>query len=224
MAKLLVVDSSAEGGSRISRQLRDAGHEAVCAPSAAAAMTMLRRSPFDAVITDWLLSDSSALELAASVRRLPQGASVRILVTSDRDEPAEVARALDSGLDDYLAKRSRAEELVARVNAALRRPATMGAPLLQVGPVALDRVAHKVTVNGAQIELAPAEFRLIAHFMENRGRVLARKQLLSEVWNRRRGIGERTVDVHVRRLRAALTPHGCEHLLQTVRGFGYRFG
>jgi two-component system phosphate regulon response regulator PhoB len=88
----------------------------------------------------------------------------------------------------------------------------------------LDRIGHRVTVSGQEIELAPAEFRLMAFFMENRGRVLGRKQLLAHVWNRSKGIGERTVDVHVRRLRAALSPYGSDQRLQTVRGFGYRFG
>ena len=83
---------------------------------------------------------------------------------------------------------------------------------------------HRVTVAGQEIELAPAEFRLMAFFMENPGRVLGRKQLLAQVWHRRNGIGERTVDVHVRRLRAALSPSGSDQLLKTVRGFGYRFG
>jgi two-component system phosphate regulon response regulator PhoB len=96
--------------------------------------------------------------------------------------------------------------------------------VLQVGSVVLDLASHKVTAAGQPIALAPAEFRLMAYFMENRGRVLGRRLLLAQVWNRRKGIGERTVDVHVRRLRAALTPHGCADLLQTVRGFGYRFG
>lgn len=224
LARLLVVDGSAEDRSNISRQLREAGHDAVGAADAAAALALLQGATFDAIITEWLLTDTSGLELAAKVRRSPQSANARILVTSTRGEPVDVARALDSGFDDFLIKPARPEELVARVNAALRRPPTSGGEILHVGPVVLDRTSHKVTVDGHEIELAPAEFRLMAHFLENRGRVLGRKQLLAQVWNRRKGIGERTVDVHVRRLRAALTPHGCDDLLQTVRGFGYRFG
>lgn len=225
MARLLVVDGSAEDRLSISRHLRDAGHDAVCTADAAGAMAMFQSSQFDAVITEWHLSDISALDLAAVMRRSPCSASARILVSSARNEPGDIARAFNSGIDDYLVKPSRPEELIARVNAALRRPAALGGSgILQVGPVAIDRVCHRVTVSGHEIELAPAEFRLMACFLENRGRVLGRKQLLAQVWNRRKGVGERTVDVHVRRLRAALTPHGCEDLLQTVRGFGYRFG
>jgi two-component system, OmpR family, phosphate regulon response regulator PhoB len=224
VARLLVVDSSLEDRVRLSRQLGDAGHDAVCAPDAAAALGLLQNSQFDAVITEWDLGDSTALDLATALRQHPLAASARILVASNRSEPADIARALDSGIDDYLVKPSRPEELIARVNAALRRPVAVSDGALHVGPVSLDRVCHRVTVSGQEIDLAPAEFRLIAFFMENRGRVLGRRHLLTQVWNRRKGIGERTVDVHVRRLRAALTPHGCEDLLQTVRGFGYRFG
>lgn len=224
LAKLLVVDSSAEDRSRISMHLREAGHDAVCAADAASAMAVVETGHFDAVITEWHLTDTSALDLAEALRRNPRSATARILVASRRGEPRDIARALDSGIDDYLLKPSRPEELVARVNAALRRPTAGSGGALHVGLVTLDRVSHKVIAAGQEIDLAPAEFRLMAHFMENRGRVLGRKQLLAQVWNRRKGIGERTVDVHVRRLRAALTPHGCEDLLQTVRGFGYRFG
>lgn len=224
MAKLLVVDSSAEDRISISRSLREAGHDAICATDAADALGKLQGGHFDAVITEWRLADTSGLDLAASLRRSPQNAGARLLVTSADGEPSEIALALESGADDYLVKPSRPEELVARVNAALRRPAVPGSGILQVGPVVLDRSSHKVTAAGEPITLAPAEFRLLAYFMENRGRVLGRRILLAEVWNRRKGIGERTVDVHVRRLRAALDPHGCANLLQTVRGFGYRFG
>lgn len=224
MARLLVVDSSAEDRSSISRCLRDAGHDAVCAADAGAAIALLQGATFDAVITEWLLADTSALELAASVRHSTHSPGARILVASARNEPVEIARALDSGIDDYLVKPSPPEELVARVNAALRRPPAGQGNVLRAGPIVLDRASHKVAVSGHEIELAPGEFRLMAYFMEHPGRVMGRRQLLAEVWNRRKGIGERTVDVHVRRLRAALTPYGCADLLQTVRGFGYRFG
>jgi two-component system phosphate regulon response regulator PhoB len=164
------------------------------------------------------------IDLVAWVRRNPRSAGARILVISDRSEHADISNAFEHGIDDYLLKALCPEELVARVNAALRRPAAGEANILQVGPVVLDRDRHLVTVGEHAIDLAPAEFRLMAYFMENKGRVFGRKQLLVQVWNRHKGIGERTVDVHVRRLRAALTPYGQEKLLQTVRGFGYRFG
>lgn len=177
------------------------------------------------VVTDWMLRDMSGLEFAHYVRKHANGRLSRVVMLSSRNDAGAVAHALDSGVDDYLTKPFREEELVARVNAALRRPAVPSREnVLEVGPVRLDKLSHKVTVGTGELDLAPVEFRLMAYFMENPGRVLARRHLLEHVWRRRNGIGERTVDVHVRRLRAALEPHSCENLLQTVRGFGYRFG
>jgi two-component system phosphate regulon response regulator PhoB len=221
----LVVDGSSEERSVLIRQLSDAGHVAVPAADAAAALQMLEHSTYDAIITEWLLPDTTGLDFAQSVRAQGQSAPARLVVASRRCEARDIARALDSGIDDYIVKPSRPEELIARVNAVLRRPPAPAADALQtVGPITLDRSSHRVLIGAAELELAPVEFRLLAFFIENRGRMLGRQQLLAQVWNRRRGIGPRTVDVHVRRLRAVLAPFGCDNLLQTVRGFGYRFG
>lgn len=225
MARVLIVDTNPEDRFGIGRALRDAGHDVVRACNAASALALAGNGGVDAVITEWLLADSSALDLAASLRAIPECAATRILVASQHGESRDVARALDNGIDDYLLKAARPDELIARVNAALRRPpAANGGNVLQVGAVTLDRVAHRIAVKGHTLNLAPAEFRLMAYFIEHPGRVFSRRQLLAHVWNRRKGIGERTVDVHVRRLRAALAPSGCDNLLQTIRGFGYRFG
>lgn len=219
------MDGTADDRRRVREALRPAGHDLTCVEDALSAVARLEARPFDLVLTELMLKDMSGPELAQYIRRHPNGQLTRVVVLSTRNEAAAIAHALDSGIDDYLTKPCRDEELLARVGAALRRPpAVPSSPVMTVGPVSLDRVSHKVRVQGREIGLAPAEFRLLAHFMENPGRVLARRQLLEQVWRRRNGIGERTVDVHVRRLRAALEPHGCQDLLQTVRGFGYRFG
>jgi two-component system phosphate regulon response regulator PhoB len=197
----------------------------VCASDALTAVDRLEQRAFDMVVTEWMLRDMSGLELAQYVRKHANGRLTRVVMLSGRNDAGAVAQALDSGVDEYLTKPVREEELVARVNAALRRPAAPSREsVLEIGPIRLDKLGHKVTVGAREIGLAPAEFRLMAYFMENPGRVLARRHLLEQVWRRRGGIGERTVDVHVRRLRAALEPHSCQDLLQTVRGFGYRFG
>lgn len=206
-------------------QLGAAGHDTLALCDGEQSLAELARGGCSLVLTEWALPDMTGLELARRIRRLPDGRDIRVLMVSARDEPRAIAQALEQGFDDYITKPPRAEEFVARVNAVLRRPplpAVNG--VVRVGPVLLDRAAHKVTVAGHAIELAPVEFRLMAFFLENPGRVLDRQFLLEQVWRRRSGIGERTVDVHVRRLRAALEPHGCQELLQTVRGFGYRFG
>ena len=223
--KTLLVDPDNRDRSWISRHLSASGYEVSAAKNGITAMEEIEKHSYSLIVTEWLLGDMTGLELAQMVKRSPMSRWSRVLMVSRRKEARHIAAALEGGVDDYVAMPCQAEELVARANAVLRRPA---APvldgLLTVGPVTLDRAGHKVAVSGSEIELAPVEFRLMAFFMENPGRVMARQQLLDQVWKRRNGIGERTVDVHVRRLRAALEPHCCDHLLQTVRGFGYRFG
>lgn len=225
VARILLVDPGESDRDRARERLVAAGHDLVPVTDAVSAVAELDRLLYDLVICEWNLRDMSGLELARYVRRHANGRAARVMILSARNDAATIAEALDAGVDDYLAKPCREEELVARVNAALRRPAMPTQEhLLEVGPIRIDKLGHKVTVDSRPLELAPAEFRLMVYFMENRGRVLARRQLLEQVWRRRQGIGERTVDVHVRRLRAALEPHACADLLQTVRGFGYRFG
>jgi len=225
VTRILLVDGNTDDREWVRDRLKAAAHDVVCAGDAMTAVDRLEQRSFDMVITDWMLRDMSGLEFAQYVRRHANGGMTRVVMLSGRNDATAIAHALDSGVDDYLTKPVREEELVARVNAALRRPAAPTREhVLEVGPVRLDKVGHKVTVGVREIDLAPVEFRLMAYFMENPGRVLARRHLLEHVWRRRNGIGERTVDVHVRRLRAALEPHSCENLLQTVRGFGYRFG
>ena len=225
MTRILLVDGNTHDREWVHDRLKAAGHDVVCASDAMTAVDRLEQRGFDLVVTEWMLRDMSGLELAQYIRKHANGRLTRVVILSERSDGGAVAQALDSGIDDYLTKPVREEELVARVNAALRRPAAPSREnVLEIGPIRLDKLGHKVTVGAREIGLAPAEFRLMAYFMENPGRVLARRHLLEQVWRRRGGIGERTVDVHVRRLRAALEPHSCENLLQTVRGFGYRFG
>ncbi len=225
VSRILVVDTDPGERRLIEAWLAEAGHETCGVADSAAAMARIEGAVFDLILADSMLRDMSGLELTQYMRRHANGRDSRTMIVSARNDAQFVATAFDSGVDDYLSKPLRREELVARVHAALRRPvAVPGGQVLEVGPVRLDKVSHKVTVRDSELSLAPVEFRLMACLMENRGRVMPRRQLLELVWRRRNGIGERTVDVHVRRLRAALEPHACEDLLQTVRGFGYRFG
>ncbi|MDP2324593.1 MAG: winged helix-turn-helix domain-containing protein [Gammaproteobacteria bacterium] len=225
MTRILLVDGNSDDRDWVRDCLHAVGHEVVCASDATTAVDRVEHRPFDLVVTEWMLRDMSGLEFARYVRKHANGRLTRVVILTGQDEASAIAHALDSGIDDYLIKPLREEELMARINAALRRPAASSRETgLQIGPISLDRLSHKVTVGQQAINLAPVEFRLLAYFMENPGRVLPRRHLLDQVWRRRSGIGERTVDVHVRRLRAALEPHACEDLLQTVRGFGYRFG
>lgn len=225
MARVLVVDGNVRDATELSRMLARAGHETNIAESGGEALLRLANGDYDLLTIEWMLADMTALELTEAIRRRATHNPVHALIISDFADAENKARALESGVDDFVAKSDADLEIVARVNAALRRPpAVVTNWVVRVGPVLIDKMAHKVVVNELEISLAPVEYRLMEFFLENSGRVLDRKYLLEKVWERRGGIGERTVDVHVRRLRAALEPHKCEHLLQTVRGFGYRFG
>jgi two-component system, OmpR family, phosphate regulon response regulator PhoB len=206
VTRILLVDGNTDDREWVRDRLKAVGHDVVCASDATTAVDRLEQRSFDMVVTDWMLRDMSGLEFAHYVRKHANGRLTRVVMLSGRSDASAVAHALDSGVDDYLTKPVREEELLARVNAALRRPAVPSREnVLEVGPIRLDKLSHKVIVGSRELDLA-------------------RRHLLEHVWRRRNGIGERTVDVHVRRLRAALEPHSCENLLQTVRGFGYRFG
>lgn len=225
MSHILLADGNSRDRKSLEASLRSTGHVVVSVADGMTAIERVQHREVDLMLTEWLLRDMSGLELATSIRRHANGRHARIVIVSAKNETSAITTALDSGVDDYLVKPVRPAELLARVNASLRRPAAPSRQdVVETGPIRLDRLGHRITVGGAELDLAPIEFRLMVHFMENPGRVMQRRQLLEQVWRSHDGIGERTVDVHVRRLRAALEPHGADSMLQTVRGFGYRFG
>ncbi len=159
------------------------------------------------------------------LRDEPATSQSRVVVWAGRAEIRDAINALDFGADDCLAIPFESAELVARINACLRRPAAGArSDQLAAGPLVLDKAGHCLWLHNRPIELAPAEFRLLAFFLENAGRVFGRGELLRRAWPRAIKAGDRTVDVHVRRLREHLEPFGLQELIQTVRGFGYRFG
>jgi len=222
---ILIADPDRHDRNWIARHLSAAGHEVTLVGDGISAIAAIEKAPYSLAVTEWNLGDMTGLDMAGAIKSSPHGHDIRILLVSSCADSANISHVIDRGVDDYLAKSCQADELIARTNAVLRRPSvTPLEGVLRAGPLTLDKVAHKVTAGSTEIRLSPVEFRLVKFFMENPGRVFDRQQLLELVWRRRRGIGPRTVDVHVRRLRAALEPHACDHLLQTVRGFGYRFG
>jgi len=148
----------------------------------------------------------------------------RIIVLAPEEEISHAIVTLEHGADDCLATAFTAEELVGRVNACFRRPPTVSRrDRIRAGPLLLDRVAHRLFVGEESVSLAPTEFRLMEFFVEHHGRAFSRQELLQHAWPRHVKAGRRTVDVNVRRLRQALEPFGCDQLIQTVRGYGYRF-
>jgi two-component system phosphate regulon response regulator PhoB len=176
----------------------------------------------DLAIIDW-----AALSPASeSLRWLKQNgvsSDLRLVVLADQSVYAEAVRSLEYGADDCIQVPLKGDELLVRVKACLTRPrAAPKAERLVAGPIVLDRQRHQVSIDDESLELAPTEFRLLAFFLENQGRVFSRNELLMRAWSANVKAGDRTVDVHVRRLRQQLERYRCDDMIQTVRGFGYR--
>jgi len=177
----------------------------------------------DLVLLDWMLPDLSGLEFARSLRREDATRELPIIMLTARAAEDDKVLGLESGADDYLTKPFSARELVARIQALLRRAAGAEGDALVVGALKLDPASHRVSAEGNEVILGPTEYRLLKFFMSQPERVFSRAQVLDRVWGGNVYIEERTVDVHIRRLRKALGPHSCDSYIQTVRGSGYRF-
>ena len=179
------------------------------------------RTP-DLVILDWMIEGVSGIEVCRRLRRRPATAHVPIIMLTARGEESDRIRGLETGADDYVTKPFSPRELLARVNAVLRRmrPSLAGEQLTYAD-IEMDVEAHRVRRGGQSIQLGPTEFRLLRHLMENPGRVFSRERLLDAVWPHDADIDSRTVDVHVRRLRKALNEGGRKDVVRTVRSAGY---
>jgi two-component system phosphate regulon response regulator PhoB len=223
MATVLVVDDEPDIREVIRFALEEAGFRVLEAGHADEARRLLAEQP-DLVLLDWMLPGRSGLELAAQLKQSPKTRSVPIIMVSARGEEEDRIRGLDTGADDYITKPFSPREMVARVNAVLRRSKPEGlVDEIEIGGLRMDNLSHRVSCDGKTIEIAPTEYRLLHFFMTHADRAFSRSQLLDQVWGSHVYVEERTVDVHVRRLRKALEKTGHEHLLQTVRGVGYRF-
>jgi len=221
-ATVLVVEDEPAILELISVNLEHAGFKPLRAPSAEAALRLLAEVLPDVVLLDWMLPGQSGVALA---RRLRAEARTRelplIFLTARADEQDKVA-GLEAGADDYITKPFSTKELVARIRAVLRRRKPQhGDEPVEIAGLRLDPAAHRVTGHGDPLTLGPTEFRLLHYLMTHPNRVYSRAQLLDEVWGDHVFIEERTVDVHIRRLRQALSPSGHDALIETVRGSGY---
>jgi two-component system phosphate regulon response regulator PhoB len=221
-ASVLIVEDEPAILELIAVNLEHAGYETLRAKSAEEAVGLLGEVLPDLVLLDWMLPGQSGIALA---RRLRGDARTRelplIFLTARAEEPDKVA-GLEAGADDYVTKPFSTRELVARIRAVLRRkkPQHGDAPV-EIAGLRLDPVAHRVNGNGQLLALGPTEFRMLHYLMTHPNRVYTRTQLLDEVWGDHVFIEERTVDVHIRRLRQALAPSGHDALIETVRGSGY---
>ena len=178
----------------------------------------------DLILLDWMLPGTSGIDLARRLRRAESTRAVPIILLTARGEEEDKVRGFEVGVDDYVTKPFSPRELVARMWAVLRRVSPGGEEdRIELGDLLLDNASHRVSVGGEELHLGPTEFRLLHFFMTHPERVYSRGQILDRVWGGNVYIEERTVDVHIRRLRKALEPSGHDHVLQTVRGSGYRF-
>lgn len=224
MAIILVVDDEPDIREVIRFALENAQFRVVEAGHADDARKLLNNESPDLILLDWMLPGRSGLELAQQLKQNPKTRSVPIIMISARGEEEDRVKGLDTGADDYIAKPFSPREMVARVKAVLRRTRPdEAADEIEIGGLRIDHISHRVSVAGRAIEVAPTEYRLLHFFMTHADRAFSRSQLLDQVWGDQVYVEERTVDVHVRRLRKALETSGHDRLLQTVRGVGYRF-
>ena len=191
-------------------------------PDGEQALVLVEERVPDIVLLDWMIESLPGIEVCRRLRRNPKSANVPIIMLTARGEEEDRIRGLETGADDYVTKPFSPRELVARVQAVLRRlrPALAG-EMLNYADIELDSVAHKVVRAGQIVAMGPTEFRLLRHFMEHPGRVFSRGQLLDSVWGQDSDIELRTVDVHIRRLRKAINLPGTSDIIRTVRSAGY---
>jgi two-component system, OmpR family, phosphate regulon response regulator PhoB len=221
-AHILVIEDDAALSTLLEYNLQAVGYVVATAASAEEGKTLHADGFFDLIILDWMLPDMSGIEFCGQLRRATKPPQVPILMLTARGEEADRVRGLSTGADDYVVKPFSVPELMARVKALLRRSAPERiADTLNIGGITMDRTAHRVTREGREISLGPTEYRLLEVLMENTGRVLSRSQLLDRVWGNTAEIDERTIDVHVGRLRKALVRGSEADPVRTVRGAGY---
>lgn len=203
--------------------LQQAGYDCIEAADGEQAITMLANRRPDLILLDWMLPGASGVELARRFKREDFSKDIPIIMLTARGEEEEKLRGFDAGVDDYITKPFSTRELHARIKAILRRAGVGDDDTLQVGQLLLDNGGHRVLAEGQLVNLGPTEFKLLSFFMTHQDRVYSRSQLLDRVWGSNVYVEERTVDVHIRRLRKALESHHCHEYIQTVRGAGYRF-
>jgi len=223
-ANILVVEDEPSIQELIAINLTRAGHHVLRAADAVGALALIRETLPDLILLDWMLPGMPGIELARRLRADARTRDIPIIMLTARAEERDKIAGLEIGADDYITKPFSPRELTARIKAVLRRrmPQTTDEPV-EVAGLRLDPGTHRVVARSQNVAVGPTEFRLLHFLMTHPERVHTRTQLLDHVWGDHVFVEERTVDVHIRRLRSALEPSGCDRLIQTVRGTGYRF-
>ena len=221
--KVLIVEDELAIREMMKFAFQDSDFSLLEAEDAEQAQLLIIKERPDLILLDWMLPGMSGLELAQRLKKDEFSQEIPIIMLTARGEENDRIRGLDSGADDYVTKPFSPRELMARIKAVLRRVSPEKEGILEIGGIRIDSETHRISVSGSKLELGPTEYNLLHFFMTHPERVYNRSQLLDHVWGGDVYIEERTVDVHIRRLRKALAEHQSEHLIQTVRGAGYRF-
>ena len=223
-ANILVVEDEPAIQELLAFNVEQCGFRAIQAHNAAIAMEHVNRVLPDLILLDWMLPGITGVELARRLRADPRTRDIPIIMLTARSDERDKVLGLESGADDYMTKPFSPRELMARIRAVLRRRTPqISEETVSAGGIVLSPTTHRVSANGAMLDLGPTEFRLLHFFMTHAERVYSRTQLLDQVWGDHVFVEERTVDVHIRRLRQVLETSGLDRLIQTVRGSGYRF-
>ena len=222
-SKILIVEDEAPIREMIAFHLTRAGFDTIEAADCRVAREMLADQRPDLALIDWMLPDMSGLELTRMLKRDRENDDLAIIMLTARTDEYDKVAGLQGGADDYVTKPFSPRELVARIEAVLRRAKSGDRDTIKAGVLELDSAGHRLTADGREIRMGPTEYRLFKFLITHPDRVYSRAQLLDRVWGANVYVEERTVDVHVRRLRKALAVEGADGYIQTVRGAGYRF-
>ena len=222
--RILIVEDEAPIREMLSFVMEQHGYQAVEAKDYDSGLAKIAEPYPDMVLLDWMLPGGSGIQLAKKIKSDDFTRNIPIIMLTARGEEEDKVRGLEVGADDYITKPFSPKELMARMRAVFRRvaPTVLDEPL-EIEGLKLDPVSHRISTQDSSIDMGPTEFKLLHFFMTHPERVYSREQLLDQVWGTNVYVEDRTVDVHIRRLRKALHEHGYDRLIQTVRGVGYRF-
>ncbi len=221
--KILIVEDEEAIREMVTFHLSRAGFDVLQAQDCRSARRLMADERPDLALIDWMLPDMSGLELTRMLKRDKDFEELAIIMLTARAQERDKVSGLEGGADDYITKPFSPRELIARIQAVLRRAKGSKDERLSIGVLELDASAHRVSASGLDVKLGPTEYRLLEFLMTHLDRVYSRAQLLDRVWGANVYVEERTVDVHVRRLRKALSGTSADKYIQTVRGTGYRF-
>lgn len=223
-AHILIVDDEAAIRDMVRMALEMDNFIVSDASNAHQASTILEQENIDLILLDWMMPGISGIDFASRLRR-EGNHHVGIIMVTAKDDENDLIRGLDVGADDYIKKPFSTKELVSRMHAVLRRlnDSPKSSDIISAGNITIDSGQHRILINEKNVDFSPTEFRLLHFLLTHSDRVFARDQLLDNVWGDQVYVEDRTVDVHIRRLRKVLEPHGCADYINTVRGVGYRF-